>query len=446
MYRCVVPLLLAGLLTAPPATADSPPHTRTLNWMGHWLHEDMREMLVREVAQEFAFAHQDVRVNLVFPSEIMGRRDKRLAGRYIADMIRTGEIEWDVIWLDDHIYKYVAEELGDPDWGARYLVDFTSIEGFAATQKSFIIDDPAYRDQTGGILVGPYIEGYYYLLWFNREVADRIGLQIRQRGMTFDDLVSYTERVAAYNREHGTRIATFYEAANWFTLEALFQQLVKTQFPDFATAIEERGSAEKRAAMLRALEAFERLGALDPLIASHATNQWFDTRHLVLEGEALFMLSGSFMYSHWSGIDKQKLPRMVPADLPALGPANHTIGGYLPSFAVLRDAPNRDLAIELLLWWSRPQVAERWVRYTKTPTGLRGNLASATLGEDMYERFNSHMRERYGSQVQYSATAGYLLGSECALVQPEVDAILRRVITGRATARQAYDQILELCP
>ncbi len=51
-------------------------------------------------------------------------------------MIKTGNIEWDIVWLDDFIYLRAAEELGDPQWGKKYLVNFKDVPGFKETKSS----------------------------------------------------------------------------------------------------------------------------------------------------------------------------------------------------------------------------------------------------------------------------------------------------------------------
>ena len=77
--------------TQPVGRAD--PQTKlTVNWIGHWLDEDLRETLVREVAKEFAFSHPDIEVNLKFPQEILGQKAKPLSAKQYADMIRSGKI------------------------------------------------------------------------------------------------------------------------------------------------------------------------------------------------------------------------------------------------------------------------------------------------------------------------------------------------------------------
>ena len=415
---------------------------RVVTWMGHWLHEDLRETLVREVARDYAFRHPEIRLDLRFPQEILGVRSKPVVARHIAEMIQRGEIDWDIIWLDDHIYARTAEFLGDEDWGRKHLVDFTSVPGYADSQKPFILEDPVYRNQTGGILVGPYIEGYALALWYNREVADRLGLQIEPRGMTFDDLLGYVRQVAEYNRTADRPVAAFYEARDWFTLEMLFQALVKSEFPDFREAIEERSSSAKRAALLKGLQAFEALGRFDPLIEDHNGNIWFSTRHRVLEGEALFYVNGTWMYNHWRAIDPERLELMQPVQLPVFQPVDHAVGGYIPTWAVMKNSARRDEAVDFLMWWSRPQVAERWVNYTKNPTGLRGHLDTATLGDDPYERFQADVTERYGSRLHYSANAGYLLGKHNARLHEQLNEELRLLLQGRTTALAAYESIL----
>ena len=126
-----------------------------LNWIGHWQNEHDREKLVREVAQEFRFLNPDIELNLKFPQELQGLRSKPEIAKFYAEMIKTGNFVWDVIWLDDQSYQYVAEELDDPEWGKKHLVDFGKVDGFKNTQKSFILSDPTYAQQTGGIIALP---------------------------------------------------------------------------------------------------------------------------------------------------------------------------------------------------------------------------------------------------------------------------------------------------
>jgi ABC-type glycerol-3-phosphate transport system substrate-binding protein len=419
-----------------------PPKQARLNWIGHWLQEDKRETLVRETAAEFAFLNQDIDLNLKFPAQILGVRSKPLLAHYYVEMIRSGNIEWDVIWMDDDIYYAAAVELKDPYWGKKHLVNFEAVKGFTETQKDFIITDPTYRNHTGGILVGPYIEGYLFALYYNKDVAKMLGLDIKQYGMTFNDLLGYVRKVAEYNQQHGMDIAAFYEAKDWTTTEIMFQNLAKSEIEDFREASSEATSPEKRAAMLKTFRAFEKLGKYHPLIKSYDKNIWFNTRDLVLNDQALFYINGTWMYSHWQGIDKEKMKKMVPAELPVFQSVDHYLGGYLPTWAVFKNAPHKNEAVKLVMFWSTPTIADKWVRYTKNPTGLRGALASPGIGEDVYEQFMRRITGEYGERIQYTKNAGYLLGKENELLQDDINVVLIKLLTDQISAERAYQEIM----
>lgn len=417
---------------------------KKLNWMGHWLMDHDRETLVREVAQDFELMNPDIDVNLEYPQQIMGVRSREEVGRYIARMITTGNIEWDVVWMDDAIYQYTAEELGDPGWGEKYLVNFEEVDGFKETQKSFIIDDPVYRKQTGGIIVGPYIEGYYYVIYYNKDVAEMMGIEVKQYGMTFGDLFGYVRDVEEYNQGHNTSIAAIYESKNYITTELLFQNMLKSELGDFNEAKEETGSEEKNAALLKTLQAFEEMGNYDPLIDSHKNNTWYQTRHLILDDECLFYVNGVWMYSHWMSMDEEQTRKMVPAELPVFQETDYYLGGYIPAWAVMKDAPNRDEGIRLLMFWSTPLVAEKWVRYAKAPTGLVGHLSTSDQEDDVFAQFQAAITNRYGGNVHYSANAGYIFGEENRLLQDDLNELLLRLLDGEITAEQAYEEIMRM--
>jgi ABC-type glycerol-3-phosphate transport system substrate-binding protein len=415
---------------------------RQINWMGHWLGNDKREDLVREVKTEFEFVNPGTQINLKFPQELMGQRSKRLTGVFIADMIKSGKIDWNVVWMDAKIYREVADALKDPDWGKTHLVDFSTVPGFIETQKPFIIEDPFYRDRTGGILIGPHIEGSYLSLFYNRDVAAKMGLSIKNMDMTFDDLVKYVKAVDEYNRSHGTTIAAFHESSDRSNLGYIFESLFRSEFDDFNEINAEMFTPRKREALLKTLRAFEQLGHSHPLQPSYRTSVWYDTIGAVLNDEALFFANGTWMYSLWRGIDPVKLKKMVPAALPVFQPVNHYLGSFITAFAVMKNAPNRDEAIRLVMQWSSSKVAEKWVRYTKNPTGVRGNVTVAESGADPFEEFGAAVKTRYGDRIRNSDDWGYMLGKENRDLQGQIEEILRKLLAGEIKADAAGEKLL----
>ncbi|MBW2167257.1 MAG: carbohydrate ABC transporter substrate-binding protein [Deltaproteobacteria bacterium] len=416
---------------------------KRLNWIGHWLGDHDREALVWEVATNFELRNPDVEINLKFPQQIIGVRSKPEQAKFIAELIRTGNTGWDIIWLDDFSYQYTSKELGDPKWGEKYLVNFEEVAGFKETQKSFIINDPVYREQTGGTIVGPYIEGYYYALYYNQSIAKEIGIEIKQYGMFFGDLLRYVKAVQKYNKKHGTDIAVFYEAKDWTTVEILFQNLYKSELKDFKKVKEKIGSKQKNTALLKTFKAFEELGKYNPLMSSYKENVWYQTRHFMLKDKCLFFVNGVWMYNHWMSMDEEKIKKITPAELPVFQKVDYYLGGFIPTWAVMKDAPNREEAIKLLMFWSRPQVAEKWVRYTKAPTGLVGDISVAGSGDTQFDKFQAKITEKYNGNIHYSADAGYILGEKNQLLQQDINKKLLQLLDGNITAQQAYDEIMK---
>jgi hypothetical protein len=90
---------------------------------------------------------------------------------------------------------------------------------------------------------------------------------------------------------------------------------------------------------------------------------------------------------------------------------------------------------------STPRVAEKWVRYTKTPTGVAGDFSKATTGSDVYEIYQRTLSEKYGSRMQYSFNASYLLGRNNSLLQKDIVDVLWKLLEGEITADQAQQTI-----
>lgn len=426
------------------APEPPPPGARQrLRWMGHWLGEDKRETLVREVAREFAFHHPEVEVELRFPQEIMGVRSPKLAGEFIAEQVRKADPDWDVVWLDDVIYRFTADALGDPDWGLRHLVDFRAIPGFAQAHKPFITQDPAYAALTGGVLPGPFIEGEYTALWLNRELASRLGLSYPERGARWDDLVRLAEGLARKRAAGETEAYLLPETGDWFMSQYLFQGLVCSRFPDARDACDPSPSPAKRTAVREALAAFAALGRHQPLLPGHRQRLWMDGRRLPLDDRTLCYIGGTWMFSHWSGLDRARMPRMVPTPLPGLADTDHIYGGYIPTWAVLRHARGRTAGIDLLLYWSSADVAERWVAYTKNPTGLHGDLAALQLSEDPFDRFMVDMERRGGGRIPRSWTSdpAFALGPGPETRSTPFNELLRSLLAGEIAVEEALQRL-----
>lgn len=444
-------LALVALLAFAPQPALAAEPAIRLNWIGHWLGEDRREDLVREIKREYEFLHPGTEVRVVFNKELPGAEadHKRKAAAEIVRMVRTGKIDWDVVFLDVAVYEFVSDELRDPAWAARHLVDFGGVPGFLASQEDFIRTDPRYKARMGGIFTGPYIENYLHNLWFNTAVAQRAGIVVKERGMTLDDFVGYAERLQRYNREHGTSIA-FLKLSSWNRVDALFEQLFKSQFDDFAAAVAPRYSEEKRRAFLATLEAFERLARHQPVVNAGWARLTSDDfkRQFLLDDDALFIVGGTFMYSQFRGVSRTACEKARPAEDPYVRRANGLVGDYTPAFAVMKASPRRDAAVELVMSWAQPKNADKWVRYTKNLTGSRSFLSEPKAFDvgafgDVYERYLADMQSKHrGLPVLNFRGLSCVFGEANPVPVVELREKLAAILEGKLAARTYYDDVM----
>jgi ABC-type glycerol-3-phosphate transport system substrate-binding protein len=417
---------------------------KKLNWIGHWLNEHDREVIVRDVAKEFAIKNPNIDLKLKFPQNIRGYRSKRDIAKLYVEMIRTRNFDWDVIWLDDQIYQYVADDLKDLYWGKKHLVDFGKIPGFKETQKDFIFENPKWAAQTGDIIVGPMLEGYYHAIFYNKVVADKLGIKVKEMGMTFDDLLSYVKAVFDYNEKNGTNIAAFYESTDWTCQEILFQRLLRSEIGVIEKSMEHKGSKEKNDAVKKTFEALEKLGKYKPLIKNYQGNIWFQTRHFPLNDKVLFYVNGIWMYNHWMSADETKANKMIPAELPVFREVNFYQGGYIPTWAVWKDAPHKEEGIKLMKFWSRPHVAEKWTRYTNAPTGLKGEATKGTESTHPFAVWQRKITTKYDGNIYYLSNTAYIFGEKKgnALLLDDLKKEILELLDGKITAQESYDRFM----
>ncbi|MFO7657116.1 MAG: extracellular solute-binding protein [Bacteroidales bacterium] len=423
------------------ATNPADSFTDTLNFMGHWYNEDKREDFIREWIQDYQKDNPEVYINLKFSNEILGKKTKFETAWYIYEMILYNTYAWDIVWMDDNIFQLVSENLSDINWGREYLVDFSEYKKFIESHKPEIFEDSTYKNLTGGQFIGPMIEGYYVLLWYNKQLADKMGLNIKAHGMTYEDFLNYVKEIYSYNKEHNTSYAALYESYDWRTTgQYLFQQLFNSAVNNEKNGTPQKSEEEiKNIALLKTLQAFEELSKYNPLISSYDKNQWFNTRDYMLKDSCVFYLGGSWMYSHFRSLDSINMKNIAAAELPVFYPTDSYLGGYIPSFAVMNNSPHRDRAVDFLLYVCQPKYADKWIQYTQTPTGLKGSTDSTSDRIDETENINEYLERTYKSNINFSAYTKYIFGEKQNITQTTFYEILIDILTGKTTAQKAYD-------
>lgn len=419
-----------------------------LNWLGHWKGEDKREQLVHEIRKNYEFLHPGTTVNLSFDVDVSGEGNyyKMKVAHKIVEMIKTGKIEWDLIFCDIAVYKHVADLLGDPFWGQKHLVNFSTIPGFLESQKDFIVNTPYYKEKIGGMFQGPYIEGIVFCLWNTRQAAEKVGIKVKERGMTVEEFIDYARQLSDYNRQHGTRIPFLY--LNSFNrIEALFEYIFKSHFTDPQLVIEEKYDKKKAEAFLATLLIFEELSRYQPLVnEGWRTLDWVECEKDFLAGNGLFLPGGTYMYSHFRGSSPENAANAIPIEQPFVVQPNGLVGHFAHTFVVMKKSPNRDAAIDLSMMWATPETADKWVEYTRNPTGVRGNLGEPVIDSndlDAYGKFLLDMEKQYNSMPMRNFRAPtYVFGKGLRLSDEEFRNSLVLILEGKLKASEYYQTVL----
>jgi ABC-type glycerol-3-phosphate transport system substrate-binding protein len=371
--------------------------TSHLNFVGHWLYQAKREVLLREVVNEYEFLNQNCSVNLVFPEEIYYTRAKAdCEEEFVSKQLLSDTPKYDILRINDQYLK-IAFYMKDPDWPKKYLVDFSQYPDLINNSLPELVNDSA-KAKWRGIIPGPSLEGYNYTIWYNQEFAKKIGLTIKQFDMTFDDLLGYIKTIDAYNKSHNTNIIPIQENGDWSTVNIIALRLYLSELGDLNECLQDSYTERKLNAYYKTLKAFEELSKYNAYPKEWRSYEFMNTLDYPLKQKCFFYVNASWMYNYWQKVDNGQLINMVPAELPVFKPNDVYFGGYSVMWAVPKNAPNKEEAVKFLLYITRPDISEKWMRYTKCPSGIKGPFTSVSFGKDNFEEFTFTINKKYGSR------------------------------------------------
>jgi ABC-type glycerol-3-phosphate transport system substrate-binding protein len=380
-----------------------------IKFVGQWLGQGDRERLVREFVKEYNFLNQDIKVILKFPEEIFNdQRGQKVLAKWNEKQMKAEKSEYDIIMINNDVETIID----DPEWAKKYLVDFSEIEEFRNNTIDGLLTD-SLKNVWHGIIPGPLIEGFYYALWCNNTIAKKLGLEVKQMGMTLTDFQVYLKAVYEYNQKNkGDYIIPVFEAGDWKTLRHLFNQLYISELNDRNEYFTKYASERKLQAWHKTLKAVEALSVYEPLCPGWDTMGWQNNFHIMLENKCLFFSNGSWMYSFWQNLNNDNLANIMPTQYPVFKPVDSYVGGYQIIWAVPKNAPHKEEAIKFLLALNSAKTAEKWIRYTKCPTGIKGKLATVSIGVDKFEDFTYQIGKQYGHNGLFYVKRNYYLFGE----------------------------------
>src|SRR5271166_1411034 len=95
---------------------NPPKDVTPINWIGNWLNEGDKEILMREEANEYEFLNQNIKINLKFPEEVYGAAGDQ-EQLFIESQVKKPVADWDII----------RDKFIDPVFAEKYFVDFKDV-------------------------------------------------------------------------------------------------------------------------------------------------------------------------------------------------------------------------------------------------------------------------------------------------------------------------------
>lgn len=445
MLRLIILILIIGLIISSCSNIDSennitgkpikPVTPVTVNWVGHWQKEGFKEKLLYQMTRKFEFENQDIVLNLKFPDDIYP--DDMDNNKFVFEQIQKEKSEWDILRINNEV-SGVANLMNDWEWPAKFLEDFSQYDEFRKNSIDWV-SSPEMKKRWGGIVPGHALDAHNFVLWCNKEVAEKAGITIKQFGITTEDFENYLKQLHDYNRNTNSHIYGFAFNTGWLPAYALPLQLFASLVGDYNKLINEDYSEEKIQAWEQVLRYLEKISSYKPIDPQWWNIQYGTDYNKPLNNECLFVINGTWMYNIWQDLDSIKYAKMIPLELPAFRPSKTYIGEVSIPWVVPKNALHIEEAKRFILFWCQPEVADEWTKYTKSPSGIKGSLVQSEFGFDDYETFDYTIAKKYnGSKIPLNYGNNTILFGKNNILIPNyfID-----VLTGGMTADEAIKKI-----
>lgn len=416
-----------------------------IEWMAPWQGEGSKELLIREAGRNFEFLNQDIQLELKFTNEIYPDElwyTAVLGG--ILEMIKEDEWPYDIMICERGHYAEIANNLNDPNWQKKYLVDFSEEDWFVEAHREGIISSQFIGFNYGGIVPGPIIEGTIYVLYVSTEVEEKLGIKVNRLDMTLDNFIDYAEKVYNYNQTNDEKIS-FFSTQDVSAISRLFKHLVLTDYGKEKFS----SKAESFASLSKVYAAFEELSKFNP------TENYVDygdlnsaaIQYVLNEKDYLFNLQPTWIYNVWQGSYPEGINKIKPCELPSIEGKTppHYEGNFQTLFAVPKRGENVEQAKKLIKYLTTRDIGEKWISNTKCPTGLKTRISFTDFGQEEFDVFFRHMQSKYGIKFEETDLYPMLWGKSPNYTFSEQtfneDFMHQDVLGGKISANKAMERV-----
>ena len=404
-----------------------------LKWLAQWYGEGKKETLIREIAREFTLLHQDIEIELEFPHQMAKINPDAVTFEYtvdtIVEMAKLNKWTYDIMLCDAGLYQRVGDSLRNRAWGGEFLVDFKEETWFVEAHKNNFFETKKNTNTYNGIAPGAYIEGVWNIFYLSSEVEKRLGIKIKTQNMNMSDFIAYARVVSEYNKIHADKITFFSNPQG--NIMPFFNHLVMSALgKDSAYLIHEAIDALNQAYL-----SVEKLAPYSPL------SEYVDYENVraLHHDKILFIYYPSWINLLWQKSNPEGEKLMYPCELPSIDNKTSVAysGRYNSVFVVPKNSKNREAAELLMKFISSQETAEKWVKYSKCPTGLKNRISYSDFGKDDYTKFSQHINQKYQDKLGMVDLASLFFKTN-----KTIDFQVAKVMNGEITADEALNSVL----
>ena len=132
---------------------------------------------------------------------------------------------------------------------------------------------------------------------------------------------------------------------------------------------------------------------------------------------------------------------MIPAELPVFKNTNYYAGILKPAWAVFKRATNYNDAVKILMYFTQPEISEKWTSLSNSPTGLKKHTKSKKSLQDNNEIFRTTISNKYKDNLRYYSNFFEMYNGQSDINQNVLENNLRLLLLGKITAEDAFNEI-----
>lgn len=432
-YFLLFVLTITGSIAAPRATdAESP--KRVVTCSSIWNNATGQAHLFDHWLNEFYYVYPE--------AEIVICPDDGNEAQMISQMIQTGIIFRDIVRIDTGIYQAVSKILNDPDWGRKYLHDFLQEPNFIRLYRPKLVEWTQNRGRIGGIWPGPYLETKYACIWYNARLGEKIGFKPSSMQLSTDELLSAAQKLQAYNQTSAQKIGLFSMTKVGRSTYRLLRRLYTSALADPQGNLPPMNQAPRESSLYETLQYFEKLSAFNVHFKSNTYREDID---LFMNNEVLFY--PSYTQDYFTLLEANGptwMKEILLLESPHLKPTHFAFGEFEHSWAVMKNSPNRDLAVAFLKSIPKAQAQAESLEGSMLQSGLRGSFFSTENEGGPYEKYLRYMITKYQDNMYESFVESkrYWPQKKQPYHMPTIQPLLYDILLHGRTADQTYTTIM----